>query len=215
MSGCFRRRQHQIRGNNSIQFGANPIFVVDGLIMDGGFNLINPATLNDQRAERCFRHVNLWFTRSKWRGPDHHEERKEGRGKVTYDGWYGIQNFSRTVPRMGAKDIFNLRVDAYANAYMDANPGADRQGYVNSLLDPSNPLTPFAPYEFDTYLSGKSYNWLNEVTRSGAQQNHALSLSKATDQGSYFVSFNYTNNKGLMENSNYNRITGRLNLEQM
>ncbi|HRG08371.1 MAG TPA: carboxypeptidase-like regulatory domain-containing protein, partial [Cyclobacteriaceae bacterium] len=26
----------QIRGNNSIQFGTNPIFVVDGLIMDGG-----------------------------------------------------------------------------------------------------------------------------------------------------------------------------------
>ena len=205
----------KIRGNNSIQFGANPIFVVDGLIMDGGFNLINPSdietinVLKDASATSIYgsRGANGVVLITTKKG-------KKGEGKVTYDGWYGIQNFSRTVPRMGAKDIFNLRADAYANAYMDANPGADRQGYVNSLLDPSNPLTPFAPYEFDTYLSGKSYNWLNEVTRSGAQQNHALSLSKATDQGSYFVSFNYTNNKGLMENSNYNRITGRLNLEQ-
>lgn len=34
----------RIRGNNSIQYGGNPIFVVDGIIMDNDFNLIN---LND------------------------------------------------------------------------------------------------------------------------------------------------------------------------
>src|SRR5690606_30917849 len=34
----------RIRGNNSLQYGGNPIFVVDGIIMDGDFNLTN---LND------------------------------------------------------------------------------------------------------------------------------------------------------------------------
>ena len=32
----------KIRGNNSIQYGTDPIFVVDGLVMDGGFELLNP-----------------------------------------------------------------------------------------------------------------------------------------------------------------------------
>lgn len=204
----------KIRGNNSIQYGTNPIFVVDGLIMDGGFNLINPNdiesinVLKDASATALYgsRGANGVVIITTKKG-------KKGEAKVTYDGWFGIQKFKH-MPRLDAKGIFDLRVDAYANAYMDANPGADRQAYINnSILDPNTSIA-FAPYEFDTYNSGKSYNWLDEVTRDGAQQNHSVSVSKATDEGSYFVSFNYANNKGLMENSEYNRITGRVNLEQ-
>ncbi|MES2485984.1 MAG: carboxypeptidase-like regulatory domain-containing protein, partial [Bacteroidota bacterium] len=35
----------KIRGNNSISAGSNPIFVVDGLIMEGNFENINPADI--------------------------------------------------------------------------------------------------------------------------------------------------------------------------
>lgn len=205
----------KIRGNNSIQFGANPIFVVDGLIMDGGFNLINPAdiasinVLKDASSTAIYgsRGANGVVIITTKKG-------KKGEGKVTYDGWAGVQQFSHNMPRLGAKDLFNLRVDAYANAFMDANPGANRQDYINnSVLDPANSVA-FAGYEFDTYSSGKSYDWLKEVTRTGHQQNHNLGFSKATDEGSYYVSFNYTRNEGLMENSSYARYTGRLNLEQ-
>lgn len=204
----------QVRGNNSIRYGTNPIFVVDGLIMDGGFNLINPSdiesinVLKDASATALYgsRGANGVVIITTKKG-------KRGEAKVTYDGWFGVQRFKH-MPRLNAREIFELRTDAYANAYMDANPGADRQEYINnSILDPNMSIA-FAPYEFDTYNSGKSYNWLDEVTRDGAQQNHAVSFSKATDEGSYFVSFNYVNNKGLMENSDYNRITGRINLEQ-
>src|SRR5690606_30827633 len=34
----------KIRGNNSIQYGGNPIFVIDGIVTDGDFNMTN---LND------------------------------------------------------------------------------------------------------------------------------------------------------------------------
>lgn len=205
----------KIRGNNSIQFGNNPIFVVDGLIMDGGFNLINPNdiasidVLKDASATAIYgaRGANGVVIVTTKKG-------KKGEGRITYDGWVGIQEFSKKMPRMGAKDIFNLRVDAYANAYMDANPGADRQDYINnSLLSPANSLA-FSDYEFQTYNSGKSYNWLDEVTRQGQQQNHNIGFSKATDEGSYYISFNYTRNRGLMENSTYQRYTGRMNLDQ-
>lgn len=205
----------KIRGNNSIQFGTNPIFVVDGLIMEGGFNLINPNdiesidVLKDASATAIYgsRGANGVVIVTTKKG-------KRNQSRVTYDGWFGIQKFSRDMPRLGAKDIFDLRVDAYANAFMDANPGADRQGYIDNLILDENNSLAFADYEFDTYNSGRSYNWLDKVTRTGAQQNHAVSISKGNDEGSYYLSFNYTTNKGLMENSNYNRITGRLNLEQ-
>ena len=205
----------KIRGNNSIQFGNNPIFVVDGLIIDGGFNMINPNdiesidVLKDASATAIYgsRGANGVVIVTTKKG-------KKGQGKVTYDGWVGIQEFSRTMPRLGAQDIFDLRVDAYANVFMDQNPGANRQDFINnSILDPANSLA-FADYEFETYNSGKSYDWLDEVTRQGQQQNHNISFSKASDEGSYYVSFNYARNRGLMENSTYNRYTGRVNLDQ-
>ncbi len=205
----------QIRGNNSIQFGTNPIFVVDGLIMDGGFNMINPNdiesinVLKDASATAIYgsRGANGVVIVTTKKG-------KRNQGRVNYDAWFGIQEFSNIMPRLGARDMFDLRVDAFANAYMDANPTANRQAYIDNLILNENTSLAFADYEFETYNSGKSYNWLDEVTRKGAQQNHSISVSKGTDEGSYYLSFNYANNKGLMENSNYNRITGRLNLEQ-
>ncbi len=205
----------KIRGSNSLQFGKDPIFVVDGLIMDGGINLINPNdiasidVLKDASATAIYgsRGANGVVIVTTKKG-------RKGEGRVTYDGWTGIQEFSRIMPRLGAQDMFDLRVDAYANAFMDANPGADRQDYINnSLLDPNSSLA-FSDYEFETYNTGKSYNWLDEVTRQGQQQNHNVSFSKGTDEGSYFISFNYTRNRGLMENSTYNRYTGRVNLDQ-
>lgn len=206
----------KVRGNNSIQFGKDPIYVVDGLIMDGGINLINPNdietidVLKDASSTAIYgsRGANGVVIVTTKKG-------KRGEGKITYDGWYGFQEFANTVPRMGAKDIFDLRVDAYANAYIDANPGGNRQGYIdNVLLNESPGISPFADYEFETYNSGRSYNWLDAVTRSGAQQNHTVSFSKGSDEGSYYISFNYTRNRGLMENSQYERFGGKVNIEQ-
>ncbi len=205
----------KIRGNNSLQFGNNPIFVVDGLIMDGGLNLINPGdiasidVLKDASATAIYgsRGANGVVIVTTKKG-------RKGEGRVTYDGWAGIQEFSRTMPRLGARDMFDLRIDAYANAYMDANPGANRQDHINNALLSPDFSVAFSDYEFETYNSGRSYDWLDAVTRQGQQQNHNISFSKGTDEGTYYVSFNYTRNRGLMENSTYNRYTGRVNLDQ-
>jgi TonB-linked SusC/RagA family outer membrane protein len=214
-SGVSGGASIRIRGNNSIQFGTDPIFVVDGLVMEGGFNLINPNdiesinVLKDASATAIYgsRGANGVVIVTTKKG-------KRNQGRVTYDGWYGIQEFANIVPRLGAKDMFDLRVDAFANTFGDAYPNLNRQGYIDNLILAENISLAFAPYEFETYKSGKSYNWLDKVTRTGSQQNHSISVSKGSDEGSYYLSFNYANNKGLMENSDYKRITGRLNLEQ-
>ncbi|PGH41978.1 MAG: SusC/RagA family TonB-linked outer membrane protein, partial [Candidatus Nephrothrix sp. EaCA] len=158
-SGVSGGASIKIRGNNSIQFGNNPIFVVDGLILDGGFNLLNPSdiesidVLKDASATSIYgaRGANGVVLVTTKKG-------KKGEGKIGYDSWYGVQQFTRTMPRLGAKDMFDLRVEANANTYMDENPNANREQYINNILrNPDSPNTPFAPYEFETYNSGKSY----------------------------------------------------------
>jgi TonB-dependent starch-binding outer membrane protein SusC len=214
-SGVSGGASIQIRGNNSIQFGTNPIFVVDGLVIEGGFNLINPNDIESINVLKDASSTAIYGSR----GANGvvlvtTKKGKRNQGRVNYDAWVGIQEFSKIMPRLGAQDIFNLRVDAFANAFIDNNPTINRQGYIDNIILNKDLDFAFAEYELETIESGKSYNWLDEVTRSGTQQNHSISASKGTDDGSYYLSFNYANNKGLMKNSDYTRITGRLNLEQ-
>lgn len=207
----------KIRGNNSIQFGTNPIFVVDGLIIDGGFNLINPNDIEEITVLKDASSTAIYGSRgSNGVVLVTTKKGKRDSGKITYDTWYGVQGFSKTMPRLGARGIFDLRTDAYANAYMDANPSADRQAYINNFIlnqDPGLSIA-FSDYEFETINNNRSYNWLDEVTRSGAQQNHSISFAKGSDEGSFYASFNYTRNRGLMENSTYQRVGGKVNIEQ-
>lgn len=204
----------KIRGNNSIQYGSNPIYVVDGLVIEDGFNSINPDDvasvdiLKDASATALYgaRGANgvVLITTKKGKG---------GEGKVDYNAWVGIQSFARNVNYLNASQIVDLRVDAYANRYMDDNPNADRAAYVKTLLSPGSPA--FGADELQTYNAGQTYNWLNRIKQHGVQQNHTISFSKSTTDGSsVYVSFNYTDQKGLLKTSNYKRFGGKINLDQ-
>ena len=81
----------KVRGNNSIRFGANPIYVVDGLVIDdGAFNSINPDdiasidVLKDASATAIYgsRGANgvILVTTKKGKG---------GQGTISYSGWVG------------------------------------------------------------------------------------------------------------------------------
>lgn len=207
----------RVRGNNSIQYGTNPIFVVDGLVMDSGFEMLSPddiATidiLKDASSTAIYgsRGANGVVLITTKKG-------KKGTGKVTYDTWFGFQQFSKEVPLLSANDLFDLRVDAYANTYMDSNPNKDRERYINNYLTQTNPAKniAFSKDELDAYANGQSYNWLDRVTKSGFQQNHAVSFSGGSDTGNYFLSFNYNQQDGQMVNTGYQRYSGKVNLEQ-
>jgi TonB-linked SusC/RagA family outer membrane protein len=204
----------QIRGINSIQYGTSPIFVVDGTIIDGGYNTLNPddiesvTVLKDASATAIYgsrgaNGVVLVTTKSGHRGV----------GKVSYDSWVAWDSFSKKLDLMNGHDIFDLRVDAYANAYMDKNPDADRQDYINRYLLSDSSIA-FGAYELAAYRNGDSYDWLDRVTRTGFKQNHTISFSGGTEKGTYLVSLNYTDQNGLMQKSDYQRYSGRVNLEQ-
>lgn len=61
---------------------------------------------------------------------------------------------------------------------------------------------------------GDETNWLNEITRTAISQVHNLSLSGGKDQTSYRVSLNYRDAEGVLLNSGFKQLNGRLNLTQ-
>lgn len=210
----------KIRGNNSIQYGTSPIYVIDGLLVDQGFEMLNPndiATidvLKDASATAIYgaRGANGVVVITTKKG-------QKGKARVTYDGWYGSQSFSKEMPLINGSQLHDLRVEAYINEFNNTTnlPPARREKYIkdNFLSTTVPPNTIFTISEMEAYLSGKTYNWLDAVTQNAYQQNHAVSFSGAGDKGSYFMSFNYNQQEGLMKNVSYERYTGKINLDQM
>ena len=210
----------KIRGNNSIQYGTSPIYVIDGLLVDQGFEMLNPndiATidvLKDASATAIYgaRGANGVVVITTKKG-------QKGKARVTYDGWYGSQSFSKEMPLINGSQLHDLRVEAYINEFKNTTnlPPARREKYIkdNFLSTTVPPNTIFTEDEMEAYLSGKTYNWLDAVTQNAYQQNHAVSFSGAGDKGSYFMSFNYNQQEGLMKNVSYERYTGKINLDQM
>ncbi|WP_461532909.1 SusC/RagA family TonB-linked outer membrane protein [Sinomicrobium sp.] len=205
----------RIRGNNSLQYGGNPIFVVDGVIMDNDFNLTNVNdvasvnVLKDASATALYgsRGANGVVVVTTKKG-------ERGEGKVTYKTWLGIQEYTNSNLSLGARDMFELRLDALANShvaddYYTANPGASREQFIQNEALPNW----FADYEKDTYAAGKSYNWVDAISRTAVQQNHSLSFSGGSDKGSFYLSFGYTDQQGLIKRSGNKRYTGRINAD--
>lgn len=207
----------RVRGINTINAGSSPIYVVDGVVMEnnqGGFNSVNVndvasiQVLKDASATALYgsRGANGVVVITTKKG-----QRRGGDGLVTYDTWAGVSNFTRIPKTMDAQQLFALRLDAYANGYLYENPGANRQEYIDNTLMTSN--IAFSNQEFDTYNKRQSYNWLDQVSRTGFQQNHAVSFSGGSERSIFYLSLGYAGNKGVIEGTKQNKYTGRFNAE--
>ncbi len=61
---------------------------------------------------------------------------------------------------------------------------------------------------------GKGTSWIDEVTRVGVVNDHNISVRSGTANSQYLASLSYFDNQGVAKNNSFNRITGRINLEQ-
>ena len=210
----------KVRGTNSINYGQDPIYVIDGIVVDEGLNNINPddiasiEVLKDASSKAIYgyRAANgvILVTTKKGR---------KGEGKITYDGWVGFQTYDEGgMKMMGSRDLFNLRYDAWLNQYMTANPNAsdaDIQNYINNtILASGGANTGFSEEELYNGQNDITSDWVSPITRTGIQHNHSLSFSGGTDKTTYYLGVSYTNQQGIIINSDYERFSGKINIEQ-
>lgn len=206
----------KIRGINTINGSTDPIYVIDGMVMDNSFSGFNAVNLNDVASIEVLKDASATALYGS-RGSNGvvvitTKKGKKGEGKVTYDGWVGIQTYANTPKTMGTRDLFELRKEAYTNGYAQTNPDGNVTDYINNTIMGTN--TVFADYEFEAYKNNENYDWLDAVSRTGVQHNHVVSLSNGNDKGSYYISFGYMDNKGLIEKSEQQKYTGRINADQ-
>ena len=118
---------------------------------------------------------------------------KAGEAKFNYDGMFAV---NRQVKRL---DMMNLR--EYAEYYQSfVNDGWIQKSQANAnYSDPS--------------ILGNGTNWQDAIFQTALQHQHQVSAQGGTDKVQYYVSGNFMNQEGTIIGSNFKRYSVRANLD--
>ncbi len=200
----------RIRGSSSINAGNEPLYVIDGLLIDNspsitangtGFtgspppsnplNALNPSDiesveiLKDASATAIYgsRGANGVILITTKRG-------KEGILNVDYNFLSGVSTVAHKM------ELLNT------SQYITA---------MNELAKARGVAAVFSPAQIEEI--GNGTDWQDVLYRKGYSQNHNLSLSGGSNKTTFFTSFNYNKQQGIILNTDFQRFQGRLNLE--
>ena len=81
---------------------------------------------------------------------------------------------------------------------------------TNGRLNPNAKLYNVVPMEDGTELMIRPDDWMDEVYHNGLRQEYNVSVTNATEKSNFLASLGYLDNEGIVNHSNYSRITGRL-----
>lgn len=116
---------------------------------------------------------------------------KTGEAKFTYDGYYGIQD------QVARLDLMNLREFAQYNTDWAAE---------TSGKDPR------VEYQ-DPSILGTGTDWQESLYRTSPMQSHQISATGGAEKVRYYVSGSYFTQDGTVLGTDFNRFSGRVNLD--
>ena len=184
----------RIRGTNSLSSSNEPIYVIDGVVIDGGgingsantnaLASINPADivsldiLKDVSATAIYgsRGSNGVIIITTKRG-------QKGEAKIDYSGYMGWQQLPKKL------DVLNLRQYA-ANRNTLAEHNLVNAN--NNFVRPD--------------LLGEGTDWQGELFRTAMMQNHNLTISGGSDKQTYNLGGGFTNQDGIAAGSGFKRL---------
>ncbi len=196
----------RIRGINSINSSIDPLYVVDGVIgvspdaLDPN-NIESIEVLKDASATAIYgaRGANGVIMVTTKRG-------MQG-SLISYEGFGSYSVPSRSVPRLNAKEFMQVYNAAFDNAEK-----YDPQGFADGKYIRNNPAD--FPNLFDA--NGNPLydtDWEAEIYQPAFSQNHHLSVQGGADKTTYSVSLGYTDQDGIMRNSDYKRYNAKFTLD--
>ena len=204
-----------VRGISTINAGADPLYVVDGVIWQGGgtsgasyglgdklgnssHSTISPlATLNpsDIVSIEVLKDASATAIYGSQAANGvvliTTKKGKAGEAKFNYSGQLTVQRQNNRL------DNLNLREFAE---------------YYNSLANQGEIAKPDPVYS-DPSILGIGTNWQDAIFRTALQHQHTISAEGGNDKTKYFISGNYMNQDGTIIGSNFKRFSVRVNLD--
>ncbi|KAA6299878.1 MAG: TonB-dependent receptor SusC, partial [Candidatus Ordinivivax streblomastigis] len=196
----------RIRGGNSINAGNDPLYVIDGFIfysdnsstrvglnnIESSLNplaAINPSDIESIEILKDVSATAIYGSRGA-NGVIIVTTKKgiRGAGNVNYQYSIGWDKPAKKLDLLNASQWARMQKDFFFN----------KGKYTDE----------------DIEQLGIGYDWQDAVLRTGATQTHELSLSGGNDNLRYLLSGNYTDQKGIILNSGFQRYNGRVNIDK-
>lgn len=219
-----------VRGKSSIRAGTSPLIVLDGVIYPGQLSDINPndiATidvLKDASSAAVFgaksaSGVVLITTKKGTRTKPtitlnsnigfselaQNEELYDGPGFVNWrTNVQKARNASSTKLYI-FDDPRTLPSNITQTQWMDGRTGDPVEIWLDRLG--------MKPIEIKNYKAGKTIDWYGMMFQKGLRHDHTVSLSGKKDEVSYYMSFGYTDNEGVIVGDRFKTFRTRINLE--
>ena len=178
----------RVRGTNSIQGNNEPLYVIDGYI-GGNINTINPSDIAAIEVLKDASSTAIYGAR----GANGviivtTKTGKQGKNNLSFDTFYGFQSLTKKVNMMGSRD--------YANFINKLNADRGESPTYPNVNDLKN----------DT-------DWQDEILRTAPWSQHSLSAGGGTGKITYYVSGAYINQRGIVQETGYERFNIRANID--
>ncbi|MDR1156643.1 MAG: TonB-dependent receptor [Bacteroidales bacterium] len=205
----------RIRGGNSVIGGNEPLYVIDGVIVyDDASSSVTSAGVNrvagrldplasinphDIESIEVLKDVSATAIYGS-RGSNGviiitTKSGKKGRNNIEYQYNIGVQKAGKQLDLLTAKDWAKLNLEIYPSSELDPGP---YYGWSQSQLE----------------ALGKGVDWQDAALRTAISQTHQLTVSGGDEKTRYLLSGNFTDQDGIILNTNFRRYTGRFNFER-
>lgn len=191
-----------IRGIGTINSSSNPLYVVDGVVMED-FKYLNPndieriEVLKDASSSAIYgaRGANGVILVTTKRGND-----DEG-VRISYNGSVSMGTMASYMDVMDANEFIEATMQGYANA--------NKWNGKNYSLDKKDYFTDKDLFNAD---GSPKYNtdWQREATRTTWSHNHQINIQQGGKKSSMGAFLNYTDQQGLLLNSYMKRLNAKL-----
>lgn len=179
----------RIRGSRSITASNAPLVILDGVPYSGNWSEINPNDIQSMEILKDASSSAIYGAR----GANGVILIQTKKGK---DGDKVLVSYDASITSSTAINIPKMMDGPTFGAYkLEA-------GLVQSFT------------EAEMYGQNATTDWVDLALRTGFDQQHNLSLRGSGNNSRYFISGNYTSNKGIAKNDDFSRIMLRINFDQ-
>jgi len=211
----------RIRGGNSLSFGNDPLYVIDGFIYyndnsltnlapasgtvpavsgvsSNGLSTINPSDIESIDVLKDAAATAIYGSRGANGVVIVTTKRgTKGNNNISFSSSYGTQHTAKLLPVLSGPQWAKLFDDLYtATPAIQAGLAANKK-----LIDSAG-------------AAGVNGDWPSAAIRTGILQNHQLTIFGGDDKSRYSISGNYFDQKGIVLATGFKRYSARINYEK-
>ncbi len=187
-----------LRGNRSINGDNNPLYIIDGI--PGDFSRLNPSdiesidVLKDASSTAIYgsagsNGVVIITTKTG----------SAGKTTVSFDSYLGYNGFPKYPHGLVGEEYLTLKKEAYRGEH------GNYPEFLNNIFK--------NPEHLSAFEAGKHVDWVDLVMNDGIQQNYSLAVTGGTEKTNAYLSLNYNDEQGMIENDRFKKYAVRANID--